>query len=81
VSAIGQGGTETSVSSSQSISIDIQDVRRGDIVRFNSYSLRVEADPACQANSITPRGRISTEGCPLVTKQFIGKRIVTVERG
>ena len=60
--------------------IDIQTVQKGDIVRFASYALRVESVPERSANSITLYGRTSTDGSPLVTKRFIGPRIVDVER-
>lgn len=59
---------------------DIQSVQRGDVVRFNSYSLRVDDEPLRQSNSITLKGRISIDGCPIVTKRFIGPRMVIVER-
>ena len=62
------------------IKIDIQTVQKGDIVRFASYALRVESVPERSANSITLYGRTSTDGSPLVTKRFIGPRIVDVER-
>ena len=60
--------------------IDIQTVQKGDIVRFASYALRVESVPERSANSITLYGRTSIDGSPLVTKRFIGPRIVDVER-
>ena len=60
--------------------MNIQDVRKGDIVRFSSYALRVEAEPVRANNAITLIGRTSIEGSPMVTKKFIGPRDVTVER-
>jgi hypothetical protein len=63
------------------LKINIRDVLLGDIVRFAKYSLRVEKEPARGNGSIRLHGRISTDGSPLVTKQFMTGRMVTVERG
>ena len=60
--------------------IDILKVQKGDIVRFAKYALRVETEPRRGPGSITLQGRISIDGCPLVTKQFMGGRLVNVER-
>ncbi len=60
--------------------IDIMKVQRGDIVRFVAYSLRVEAEPVVRRGSITLYGRISIDGCPTVTKHFMGGRTVEVDR-
>jgi hypothetical protein len=60
--------------------IDILKVQRGDIVRFKSYALRVETEPQRGNGSIILRGRISVDGCPIVSKTFMGGRIVTVDR-
>ncbi|MGZ5080736.1 MAG: hypothetical protein ACXWBT_14410 [Usitatibacter sp.] len=62
------------------MNIDITQVQRGDIVRFKSYSLRVEAEPVRGPGSITLHGRSSEDGCPLVTKRFMAGRVVEVER-
>lgn len=59
---------------------DISTARKGDVVRFASYALRVEAEPEHKNNSTILRGRISIDGCPLVTKRFIGQRLVEIER-
>lgn len=61
--------------------IDITEVQKGDIVRFKSYSLRVEDEPIRHGTSaITLRGRQSINGCPLVTKRFMRGLRVRVER-
>lgn len=60
--------------------IDILDVRKGDVVRFAKYALRVEDAPKRGRGSITLRGRINIDGCPIVTKRFLGGRLVKVER-
>jgi len=60
--------------------IDILKVKKGDIVRFSAYALRVEAEPVRKPGSITLFGRISIDGSPLVTKHFMGGRLVNVER-
>lgn len=60
--------------------MNIQDVRKGDIVRFASYALRVEAEPVRANNAVTLTGRTSIDGSPIVTKKFIGTRDVTVDR-
>jgi hypothetical protein len=62
------------------ITIDILQVRKGDVVRFSKYALRVESEPVLGKGSITLYGRISIDGCPLVTKHFLGGRRVVVER-
>ncbi len=59
---------------------DILTIQRGDIVRFAKYTLRVEDEPRRGKGSITLRGRISIDGSPIVTKQFLGGRIVEIER-
>jgi hypothetical protein len=59
---------------------DIKTVNRGDIVRFASYALRVDSEPKREANAITLHGRISIDGCPLVTKKFIHGKLVRIER-
>lgn len=60
--------------------IDVLKVQRGDIVRFKAYALRVESEPERGNGSIMLRGRISVDGCPIVSKTFMGGRLVTVER-
>jgi hypothetical protein len=60
--------------------LNILDVQKGDIVRFKSYALRVEAEPIRRNGAITLHGRQSIDGCPLVTKRFLGGVIVDVER-
>ena len=59
---------------------DITTARKGDIVRFKSYALRVEQEPTLGSGSITLHGRISIDGSPLVTKHFMAGRYVTIER-
>ena len=60
--------------------MDITKVRKNDIVKFKAYALRVEAEPIVSKGSITLNGRISIDGSPLVTKRFLGGRIVEVIR-
>ena len=60
--------------------IDIMQVHRGDIVRFKTYALRVEAEPERTANSIRLRGRSSIDGSPIVNKWFLKNLMVEVER-
>jgi len=59
---------------------DIMTVRKGDIVRFKSYALRVEQEPIITRNGIRLQGRISTDGCPLVNKWFLEGLEVIIER-
>lgn len=59
---------------------DITTARKGDIIRFTKYALRVEAEPIRKPGSITLHGRISIDGCPLVTKHFMAGRVVEIER-
>lgn len=61
-------------------SMDITQVVKGDIVRFKSYALRVEAEPSRQGNFVVLYGRISIDGCPLATKKFLAPMDVKVER-
>ena len=60
--------------------IDITEVQKGDIVRFKSYALRVEQEPIRTVASIRLQGRISTDGCPQVSKWFLRGLNVIVER-
>jgi hypothetical protein len=62
------------------IAMDVTQVIKGDIVRFQSYALRVEEEPRKQGNFTVLRGRISIDGCPYVTKKFLAPMDVTVER-
>lgn len=48
----------------------VMEAKRGDIVRFKSYALRVEVEPIHHAGAITLSGRISVDGCPTVTRKF-----------
>lgn len=48
----------------------VMEAKRGDIVRFKSYALRVEAEPVRHVGAITLCGRISIDGCPVVTRKF-----------
>jgi hypothetical protein len=61
--------------------MDISLVRRGDVVRFKSYALQVAAEPKREGNFVVLHGRISTDGCPLVTRKYLPPLLVTVERG
>lgn len=60
--------------------LDISKVELGDIVRFKAFALRVEQEPQRGNGSIRLTGRISVDGCPIVTKTFMHGRIVEVER-
>ncbi len=60
--------------------IDITEVQKGDVVLFASFALRVEEEPKRARNSITLRGRISTDGCPMVERTYIKGKTVKVER-
>ena len=62
------------------INQDITTVRKGDIVRFKAYALRVETEPTTQGNFTVLSGRISVDGCPFVTKKYLAPLDVTVER-
>lgn len=59
---------------------DITNARKGDIVRFKAYALRVEQEPVRKSGSITLTGRISVDGSPIVTKHFMAGRLVEIER-
>ena len=58
---------------------NILTVQIGDIVRFKTYALRVEQVQRGNG-SIKLHGRISTGGSPLVTKNFLGGRMVEIDR-
>lgn len=62
------------------LSLDVTQVRKGDIVRFKAYALRVDSEPRIGRGSIVLEGRSSADGCPWVRKSFMAGRIVTVER-
>ena len=63
----------------QQVTILIADVVQGDIVRFASFALHVEAPPERNGSFVTLFGRISTEGCPLVTRKYRWNQSVCVE--
>lgn len=52
-------------------SMNVSEVREGDIVIFKSYMLRIEAEPAAEGNGFRFRGRKSTGGSPMVDKWFM----------
>lgn len=60
--------------------VDVMDVRRGDIVEFSKYRLRVDREPVRSKSTIDLTGRISIDGCPSVTKRFIKGMFVQIER-
>ena len=60
--------------------VDITTARKGDIVRFVGYALRVESEPIRKPGAITLQGRISIDGCQTVTKRFVAGRTVEIER-
>ena len=61
-------------------SVTVADVKRGDIVEFSGFALRVESDPIRKGNFVTLRGRISTDGCPLVSRGYIYTMPVVVRK-
>jgi hypothetical protein len=60
--------------------MNITEVRKGDILRFKSYAMRVESNPELKGAVVTLRGRTNQNGCPLVTKKFNVSLLVNVER-
>jgi len=60
--------------------MDITAVQKGDIVRFKSYSLRVEEEPVRGKGTIRLNGRVDVGGSPMVSKLFIKGKLVEVER-
>lgn len=58
---------------------DITTVAKGDIVRFKSFALRVECEPAREGNFVVLKGRISTNGCPLVTRKYLAPLTVSID--
>jgi hypothetical protein len=59
---------------------DIVTARKGDVVRFKKYALRIEFEPKHGPGSITLCGRINIDGCPVVTKHFMAGNVVDIER-
>lgn len=59
---------------------NIMTVKKGDIVRFKAFALRVEEEPKMAENSITLRGRISIDGCPYVTRRYLNNVEARIER-
>lgn len=55
------------------------DVRRGDIIRFTSYALRVEKDPERRGNMVRVEGRESRDGCAYVRRQYFAGLPCVVE--
>ncbi len=60
--------------------IKIENVKKGDIVCFKSYSLRVERVPVVKGNFVEVYGRTNVNGSPLVTKKFLFNLVVSVLR-
>lgn len=56
-----------------------ENVKKGQIIVFASYMLRVEREPVRQGNMIVFWGRQSTDGCPTVTKKFLFNRPLHIE--
>ena len=59
---------------------DITEAKKGDVVRFKGYALRVEAEPVLERNGIKLEGRINVNGCPYIRKFFITGLDVQIER-
>lgn len=59
----------------------IGDVKRGDIVRFQSHALRVETEPLRKGRRIRLQGRESRDGCPYVTRWYFDNVECSIERG
>ena len=60
--------------------VNVTEIRKGDIVRFKSYALRIEAEPKIVGAFVELHGRKSTDGCPSVTKKFNISLTVNVDR-
>lgn len=60
--------------------MSLVDVRKGDVVRFRAYALRVEAEPKRIGNTVILEGRRSDGGCPYVRQRYILPVFAEVER-
>ena len=60
--------------------MNVTEIRKGDVVRFKNYALRIETEPKINGAFVELRGRQSIDGCPLVTKKLNIGMAVNVER-
>ena len=60
--------------------MNVTEIRKGDVVRFKHYALRIETEPKTNGAFVELRGRQSTDGCPLVTKKLNISMVVSVDR-
>lgn len=60
--------------------VDIEGVKKGDIVEFKSYSLRVDVVPVRDERGVRLEGRTNKDGSPIVQKWFMYGTEVSVTR-
>jgi hypothetical protein len=60
--------------------VDIENVKKGDVVEFKSYSLRVDRVPARDERGVRLEGRSNKDGSPIVQKWFMFGTNVSVVR-
>lgn len=60
--------------------IDIENVKKGDVVEFKSYSLRVDYVPVRDERGVRLEGRMNKDGSPIVQKWFMYGTEVSVLR-
>ena len=58
--------------------MNVTEIRKGDVVQFKHYALRIETEPKTNGAFVELRGRQSTDGCPLVTKKLNISMVVSV---
>lgn len=59
---------------------EISTARKGDIIRFASYALRVEQEPVSEKGRVNLTGRTNRDGSPIVRRSFLAGLVVSIER-
>lgn len=62
------------------MNVQANQVKRGDVVVFNAFKLRVESEPITQNGKTMLSGRISTDGCPLVARSYLANKEMRIIR-
>lgn len=58
----------------------VGDATIGDVVRFKSHALRVEAEPVRKGTRIMLEGREDRNGCPYVRRWYFANLPAVIER-
>lgn len=58
----------------------VGEAKPGDVVRFDTFSILVEKVSVIRHNKITLIGRISTGGCPVVSRSYFSNTPCRIEQ-